>query len=83
MKHSIPQHYPDPYGNGQAVVARIHLNLSEQGMAKAAPDAFDTGYQNPLWRAAKRRIFYTNRSDYERAKAILSDLNALPEGYTA
>ena len=77
MRHSTPQFYPDPYSNGQATVARIRMDLSMEAMGKAAPDAFDTGYQNPLWRAAKRRIFYNNRADYERAKAILTELGEL------
>ena len=77
MKHATPQFYPDPYNNGQAVVARIRMELSMEAMGKAAPDAFDRGYQNPLWRAAKRRLFYSNRADYERAKAILTELGEL------
>lgn len=76
MKHATPQYYPDPYNNGQAVVARIRLELSEKGMADAAPDAFTPAYVNPLWRAAKRRLFYSNRADYERAKAVLQELEA-------
>lgn len=77
MRHTTPQFYPDPYNNGQANVARIRMALSMKEMAKAAPDAFDTGYQNPLWRAAKRRMFASNRADYERAKAILTELGEL------
>ena len=77
MKHTTPQHYPDPYENGQAVVARIRLELAKKGMSRAAPDAFDIGYQNPLWRAAKRRLFYASRADYERAKAVLIELGEI------
>ncbi|WP_299949101.1 hypothetical protein [uncultured Ruegeria sp.] len=74
MRHDTPQFYPDPYGNGQANVARIRMDISTEAMGKAAPDAFSTGYVNPLWRAAQRRIFKRNRADYERAKAILEEI---------
>lgn len=74
MKHETPQFFPDEHGIGQKRIAEIRAELAMQEMGNAAPDAFDVGRVNEEWRAMKRRIFYRNRAEYERAKAILEVL---------
>lgn len=61
----------DTFGIGQAKVARIQLEIAEQGMAETYLAAFQLGYVNPLWRAAHRRLFAKYRGQYEQAKSIL------------
>lgn len=78
MRHErLPSFYPDAYRIGQDAVARIHLDMAEEQMASAAPDAFDRGYQNDKWRAMKRRLFAKARADHDRAKGVLEYLETM------
>ena len=70
----LPEPFTDEFNLGQEAVARLRLESAEKGMADNHFDAFTTGYVNPIYRAAKRRIFGWYRSDYERAKAVLEVL---------
>lgn len=70
-RHDFPRPYADAFQIGQAAVARIHAEIAQATMGKAAPDAFTPGYVPPLWRATQRRRFAEARAEYERAKAIM------------
>ncbi len=74
MKHNLPQFFSDSYEIGQKKVAQIHFDLASEQMAEAAPEAFSTGYENPDWRAMRRRQFQRGWSEYQRAKSILEAL---------
>lgn len=75
MKHSvIPQPYDDPHGIGQRRLAEIAMELSMKEMGENWQEAFGLQYENPLWRAARRRIFYRAREAHDRAKSILLSL---------
>lgn len=71
--HTSGQHaYPDEFGIGQKAIARIRLEIAARDMAKAAPDAFSTGYVNPEWRAMQRRLFNAARAEADKAQAVLA-----------
>lgn len=60
----------DDFGIGQRAVARIRLDLAQQEMAEAAPEAFTLRYIPAPWRTMRRRQFQKARAEYERAKVI-------------
>ena len=71
----IPTPLPDEYGIGQEKVARIRMEVSMKCMGEVVFDAFTPNYRDPEWRAMSRRIYYKNRAEYDRAKAILEALS--------
>lgn len=75
MRHAtFPQLYETRVS--QEWAANYHLETAAKGMAQSYFDAFTMSYQNPEWRAMKRRMFAGHRKDHDRAKAVLEYLGA-------
>lgn len=47
------------------------MKRAQEGMGRYVVSAFGRQYENPLWRASRRRLFYMERRAYEEAKARL------------
>lgn len=75
MHHFRPQPFPDDYGLGQSVVARIQRDVSAKDCLRNARDVLSTSYVPDDWLAMRSRLMKKSAATYHQAKAILEQEN--------
>lgn len=50
------------------------MSAAQREMGNYFLSAFGPQYENPLWRASQRRLFYMSRDRYEEAKKVMEGM---------
>ena len=67
--------FTDTFNIGQRRVAQIRRDMAVKEMADTHLEAFGLQYENPEWRAMRRRQFQAARAEHDRALAVLAECN--------